>query len=1196
MSSIVTSLTEIGSLAAANLVYAVVGGNSRKIPWSAVQSTVALTWPTSAVIAGIYPTSAAVAGTYPTSAAVAGTYPTSAAVAGTYPSSAAAATAYQPLDADLTAIAALTTTAAGRSALTLADPNADRIAFWDDSAGSYAHLTPGDGLSISGTTLSVAIDANTEAAIESAIDTLANLTSVQGQTISLAAPLTIPADPNADRLLFWDDSAGATAWLTAGSGLSISGTTISATGGGGGLTLVTADLDLFVRSDGSDSNDGLTDTAGGAFLTLARAMEEVANYDFQNLYSVTINVGDGSYNVGTTLKFARPFNGSGVIVGNITTPANVSVTATGDTFTLTDAGFWSIRGFKLTSTSFGGGVWVTNNSEVYSIGHMEFGNMPDAMLGSTQGGKITWNAGEAFRVTGTNSRGIIRVTEHGKAFLESFTLTIVNAWTIPSTSAYGFVWANHGGVLFFSPTIVGGANVTGRRYFLASLCVYGGTDPDTLPGTTTGYSDNSASIAIGGGYQFASEQLAALPSTSTLRAGSWGLFKDTAGGVVSLAYNDAGTVKSWQLSALTSLDASGNLSVPVGTGLISPGSLNFSSEPAADFDNSIVFNLGNDFTGPIFQLFTDNPGSTGPFFFARHDSPSPAVGDVLLFIRAQGDDSGGVPTNYVDAQLKILDPTNGSEDGELTLTTIVAGSSAVRFKVSNGIIVGSSSVYPGDGNIRATNLEIGHDTDTTLSRVSAGDLQIESSIIYRAGGTDVALADGGTGSSLSDPNLDQFMFWDDSAGAVKFAALADLTTEAAPASGDFIIIYGAEGDLRKANWSTLPAGGGSQTPWTSNIDADGFNLLFDDSTGILSSEAGNPELLEFVSVASAVNFLEIENAATGSGPTIRAVGDDTNVGVNIVSKGIGILSFTTEPTGDFTDCVFFDLGGTASGPTFQLFSDNPGNCGPFFFSRHDSPSPAVGDVLLFIRAQGDDSGGTPTNYCDAQFKILDPTNLSEDGEFTLTTLVGGSSAVRFKVGDGVIVGAGTTYPGAGKARLDGLEIGHDTDTSLTRVSAGDLQIESNIIYRAGGTDVPLTDGGTGASTAAGAVTNLGLDNTKIGAIGVTFDGAGSAVAANTKRWQWVPYGCTINDVTITSDVSCTAVVDIWVDTYANYQPTVADTITASAKPTITAATKNQDTTLTGWTTSIAAGRFVMFNVDSNNNATVLQVVLKVTKT
>lgn len=43
------------------------------------------------------------------------------------------------------------------------------------------------------------------------------------------------SDPNADRIMFWDDSAGQVTWLTAGTGLSISGTTISVTGGGGDL-------------------------------------------------------------------------------------------------------------------------------------------------------------------------------------------------------------------------------------------------------------------------------------------------------------------------------------------------------------------------------------------------------------------------------------------------------------------------------------------------------------------------------------------------------------------------------------------------------------------------------------------------------------------------------------------------------------------------------------------------------------------------------------------------------------------------------------------------------------------------------------------------------------------------------------------------------------------------------------------------
>ena len=41
------------------------------------------------------------------------------------------------------------------------------------------------------------------------------------------------ADPNADRILFWDDSAGAVTWLTAGTNLTITNTTIDASGGGG---------------------------------------------------------------------------------------------------------------------------------------------------------------------------------------------------------------------------------------------------------------------------------------------------------------------------------------------------------------------------------------------------------------------------------------------------------------------------------------------------------------------------------------------------------------------------------------------------------------------------------------------------------------------------------------------------------------------------------------------------------------------------------------------------------------------------------------------------------------------------------------------------------------------------------------------------------------------------------------------------
>jgi len=65
-----------------------------------------------------------------------------------------------------------------------------------------------------------------------------------------------------------------------------------------------------------------------------------------------------------------------------------------------------------------------------------------------------------------------------------------------------------------------------------------------------------------------------------------------------------------------------------------------------------------------------------------------------------------------------------------------------------------------------------------------------------------------------------------------------------------------------------------------------------------------------------------------------------------------------------------------------------------------------------------------------------------------------------------------------------------TDATLTRLSAGDLGIEGNIIYRAGGTDVPIADGGTGASTLAAAKTALEIP------VDLTVSGAGTVHADN----------------------------------------------------------------------------------------------------
>jgi hypothetical protein len=88
-----------------------------------------------------------------------------------------------------------------------------------------------------------------------------------------------------------------------------------------------------------------------------------------------------------------------------------------------------------------------------------------------------------------------------------------------------------------------------------------------------------------------------------------------------------------------------------------------------------------------------------------------------------------------------------------------------------------------------------------------------------------------------------------------------------------------------------------------------------------------------------------------------------------------------------------------------------------------------------------------------------------------------------------------------------------------------------------------------------------------------------------KLYLKVPFALTITSWELVADVSGSLVVDIWKDSYANYPPTVADTITASAKPTLSAAQKNASSTLTGWTTSLASGDYLEINVDSVTTVT-----------
>lgn len=116
---------------------------------------------------------------------------------------------------------------------------------------------------------------------------------------------------------------------------------------------------------------------------------------------------------------------------------------------------------------------------------------------------------------------------------------------------------------------------------------------------------------------------------------------------------------------------------------------------------------------------------------------------------------------------------------------------------------------------------------------------------------------------------------------------------------------------------------------------------------------------------------------------------------------------------------------------------------------------------------------------------------------------------------------------------------------------------------------------------------------KIRWVSFVIDGGGSAITTGIKGDIAMP-ACTIVAVDMLADQSGSIVVDLWKDTYANFPPTDADSITSSTPPTITTATKSTDSTLTSWTTNVSDGDIIRLNVDSCTTITRCTVSIKIT--
>ena len=123
------------------------------------------------------------------------------------------------------------------------------------------------------------------------------------------------------------------------------------------------------------------------------------------------------------------------------------------------------------------------------------------------------------------------------------------------------------------------------------------------------------------------------------------------------------------------------------------------------------------------------------------------------------------------------------------------------------------------------------------------------------------------------------------------------TAETSIASNDVLLIYDTSASaIRKITRANFTAGLASSdaintivqdtTPQLGgNLDTNSHNILIDDAH-FIADENGNEQII-FQTTSSAVNQIDVTNAATGNSPEISATGDDTNVSLKITPKGSG---------------------------------------------------------------------------------------------------------------------------------------------------------------------------------------------------------------------------------------------------------------------------------------------------------------------
>jgi len=114
---------------------------------------------------------------------------------------------------------------------------------------------------------------------------------------------------------------------------------------------------------------------------------------------------------------------------------------------------------------------------------------------------------------------------------------------------------------------------------------------------------------------------------------------------------------------------------------------------------------------------------------------------------------------------------------------------------------------------------------------------------------------------------------------------------------------------------------------------------------------------------------------------------------------------------------------------------------------------------------------------------------------------------------------------------------------------------------------------------------------------ITFiaDGVVTALGTGIKGFLQIPFDCTILEAHVYADTAGSMVIDIWKDTFANFPPTDAASITSETPLTLVGNDKVKNLSLTAWIKDITAGDILAYNIDSCDTIQRVTITLVVQK-